>query len=263
MKRYTIDFLFCEGNFSMVVNTNHIFEVTSEEAKKKLSSSLEGKISRFLNPYYDKEENKIVIEIIDNGFFDEAWVSNFSYYDETKGEYLNIDGLYPVQNPKCETSVSEEEFKTLIKNEYKEYLESKECLTFESVSYGVNSVSLTTKEMLLNTEIGDRWVNMNGVAIEHREEGIQWETTNRPFPRKITKEIASSEITTMEWVFQPGKYKECLFYFQYSSDVIEDWTESDCKKEIHRNWESFNVDMSLEEFEAQLHDKNSYKSIIA
>lgn len=35
-----------------------------------------------------------------------------------------------------------------------------------------------TQQMLAITEIGDKWINENGVIIEHKSEGIKWELTD-------------------------------------------------------------------------------------
>lgn len=43
MEKYTIDFEFCNGNLSFVVNTNHIFMVENNDKKKSGKLFMKGK----------------------------------------------------------------------------------------------------------------------------------------------------------------------------------------------------------------------------
>ncbi|PEB42226.1 hypothetical protein [Bacillus pseudomycoides] len=169
--------------------------------------------------------------------------------------------LSPRENHKHETLVgapiyTDEDYKDILFNELLEALSNeaverdKERVSFECLAFGVNPSLISVKEMLATTEIGDRWVNENGVAIEHTNEGIKWENTNRPFPSEVTKEILSSELLSMKWIWQIGPNKDTLVYFCYAWDEIKSWTEDECKKEIikHKYWEQLDMN-SWEEFE--------------
>lgn len=142
-------------------------------------------------------------------------------------------------------------FSVLLEGIKKEAIErNKEIVYFECYAFGVNPSLVSTKEMLDTTEIGDRWVNENGVAIEHTSEGIKWEDTQRSFPSEVSKDTLGSELLSMKWIWQIGPNKDTLVYFRYQWDDIKNWTEDECKQEIikHKYWEQCDMD-SWEAFE--------------
>ncbi|HFK1765672.1 TPA: hypothetical protein ACGXQA_004243 [Bacillus mobilis] len=241
MEKYTVDFEFCNGNLSFVVNTNHIFMVENNDKKKEWETFYEGEISRCLSLYYHKETEEILIDIIKNDYFDEAWITEFQYYDERKGGYLNFGGLHPVQNPKCETKVSKEQFIKILKEEYKEYLELHDILTFESIAYGVNPALINTKEMVSKSVIGDRWVNEEGIAVEHTVEGLKWEKTNHLFTNEITKELNGNEAEVMKWIPKMSECRKGLHVMGFPKEKINYWTEKQCEEEFNIAMENSDV----------------------
>ncbi|PGK15224.1 hypothetical protein CN895_07695 [Bacillus cereus] len=170
----------------------------------------------------------------------------------------------PRKNYKHETLMgapiyTEEDYKdipfgVLLEGLSKEAMErNKEIISFECIAYGVDPSLVSTKEMLDTTEIGDRWVNENGVAIEHTSEDIKWEDTKHPFPSEVSKDILSSELVSMKWIWQIGPNKDVLVYFRHEWDEIKNWTEEECKNEIIKckYWEQSDMN-SWEEFEQSL-----------
>lgn len=240
MKKIMV-FDYLEGDFSVTVCTNHSFISEIKNGKDDVESKFEQELSPFINVYYCKESEAITVEVTKNKFFNKAWVSDFRYYFGSK------DVL--VRDESDETSITEQRFIELIKKDYEEYLRCNEMINFDYGAYGTEQITVGTKEMLAVTEIGDRWVNENDITIEHTQEGIKWEATNRSFPIEMTKGILSSEILSMKWTWKLGRNKECLVYFQYPWDEIKNWTEVDCEKEIqrHKYWEQLNMN-SWEEF---------------
>lgn len=238
-KSLVFDYL--EGNFSITVCTNHSFISGVKNGKDDTVSKFEQELSPFINVYYCKESEAIAVDVTKNNFFDKAWVSDFRYYFDSKDVF--------VRNASDETSISKQKFIELIKKEYKGYLEINEVINFDYGAYGVEQIPIGTQEMLAVTEIGDRWVNENGIAIEHTQEGIKWEATNLMFLNEINEEMMRSEVLSRKWTYKLGPNKECLVYFQYSWDEIKNWTEDECKIEIkkHKYWEQCDMN-SWEEF---------------
>ncbi|MEH7217286.1 MULTISPECIES: hypothetical protein [Bacillus cereus group] len=118
MKEYKIDFACCDGGFEIIVSTNHTFKAKTEEEAHKIASDLEWRIFYFLNPYYDQSKKDFVIAINCNEYVDTAFISKFI-----------IDGERVV-NKNC--------FIEELVDEYEEYFDKYNVLTFESIAYGVN-----------------------------------------------------------------------------------------------------------------------------
>lgn len=173
MKEYKIDFAYCDGGFEIIVSTNHTFKAKTEEEANKIASDLEKKILEHLNPYYDKNKKDIVIDITCNEYFDTAFISNFI-----------IDS---------ERTVNKNCYIEELEDEYEEYLGKYNVIFFESIAYGVNYAPISTEEMLVITEIDDRWINENKNVIEHRKDGIKWKDTDKSFSIDI-------EVLNMKWV---------------------------------------------------------------
>ncbi|MBG9730795.1 hypothetical protein ABD87_14970 [Lysinibacillus sphaericus] len=144
MTNYTTTLLMNDGNFSFDLYTNLFFKANNEEEAMKIASNLESNFDKYLQVFFNKNEKKIMVEIIKNDYFDKVYLDNFIYYDETKGDYLKevIDGftLYPVCNPECDVEVNNDEFIELLLRDYSVYLENRKTLTFDSIAYGVKNV---------------------------------------------------------------------------------------------------------------------------
>lgn len=142
MPRYTINFTFCDGNFEITVNTNHYIEAETKEKADNIAKQLVDILGTFIKLYYDSNKRDIIAEVTNNDFFDKTYISKFTFYDETKGEYLKKEfedgtSLYPVANEECFTNVNKEHFIELIEEHYKKSLKDKQALTFEMISFRV------------------------------------------------------------------------------------------------------------------------------
>lgn len=149
MKDYTVTFDYQEGDFEITVETNFKFKNNSHEKALAVTKTRYQNIDKYIKPYFDKKKNKVVIDILENDYYDSAFVSNYKFYDSTKGDSLRLnfeDGtsFYPVANPNCYVELREDEFINLINEHYEEYLEGKEILSFGSISYSVKEAHVDT-----------------------------------------------------------------------------------------------------------------------
>lgn len=144
MTNYSVTITMCYENFTFDIYTNHIFKANNDEEAMKIANTLEGNLQKHIQVYFNKNENDIKVEIIKNDCFDKAYLENFTYYDETKGEYLRevVNGytLYPICNPKCFVKVNKAELIELLLREFSVSLEDRDILAFESIAYGVKSL---------------------------------------------------------------------------------------------------------------------------
>ncbi len=147
MRTYTTVFSYNEGNFEFLVITNHTFLAENHEKAIEKAAQLQD-IPKFFKPYYDKQKDDIVVDMIDNDYFSDVIVSDFQFYDETKGdyEYMKIgETLYPVGNPEYNIYLTKGQFLTLLKEHYNEYLQNKEVITFGSICYEVKEIQYIYK----------------------------------------------------------------------------------------------------------------------
>ncbi|MCU5081022.1 hypothetical protein OB985_26185 [Bacillus cereus] len=213
LKEYTIHFVACDGYFEIIVNTNHVFKAETDEEAKEVANKLEGQIWGFLNPYFDKDKNDIVIDIVHNEYFDKAFITKFIIDDVEK--------------------INKNQFIEELEDEYTEYFIENKILTFESIAYGISDAAISTRKMLEVSEIGDRWINENQEAIEHRTEGIKWADSEQNF-------LVDTEISNMIWTQKTGEFKQMLLNMNYPKHVIKNWTEKKCEIEVNE-WHVSNV----------------------
>ncbi len=141
MKAYTVVFGYHDSDFEVSIETNHFFEVESKELAMEIAENLQN-ISNYFKVFYDKSKRKMVVEVTENEYFDQAFISNFMFYDETKGDYLHLElengeTLYPVANPECLVELREDHFTELLEEKYQDYLQDHDVITFSSLAYGV------------------------------------------------------------------------------------------------------------------------------
>lgn len=240
MEKYTVEFLCCDAECTVDISTNHSFVAKDEEEKNNIAASLESKIDKFLRPYYDKKSERIVVEITENELFDKAWISKFCLEDEKNDD----------------VEMTEEEFVSYIQREYKTYLETYDILTFECVSYGVNPFPMNARELLLYTDIGDRWVNSEGVSIEHTKNGMRWEDSNELFSEEEAKDMRS-HVNTVTWTKQMSDCRHGLLNMGYKWEEVRYWTEAECEKLFHEEMENsivvenLNLEVNLEDIELE------------
>ncbi|MBG9730794.1 hypothetical protein ABD87_14965 [Lysinibacillus sphaericus] len=146
MTNYTTTFFMNDENFSFDIYTNHIFKAIDDEDALRIASTLESNFDKYIKVSFNKDEKDIIVEIIENGYFNKVYLGNFEYYDETKGEFQKLvkNGyeVYPVANPDCCVEVGKDEFIDLLLNHYSEYLIDRPFLTFEAISYNVKNVDV-------------------------------------------------------------------------------------------------------------------------
>jgi hypothetical protein len=131
MKTYTIVFDYQEGNFEISIETNYTFNSDSHKKAMEFAEKLQNLICFLFKPYYDKTKEDFVIDIPENEYYDDVFISNFKFYDEAKGDYIHLDlgngqTLYPDANPDCYVELRKDQFINLLKEHYKEYLQDKE-----------------------------------------------------------------------------------------------------------------------------------------
>ncbi|MYL43987.1 hypothetical protein [Virgibacillus salexigens] len=142
---YTIAFTEHVGNFDITVETNYNFNADNDENAIDIANHLQ-LISENYELYYDKTKDDIVMDITENGSFDKASITKYTFYDETKGEYKKMkfeDGttFYPVMNEECFVELNKLQFLNTLKEYYKEYLKNKDRLSFGSLNYGVRRIN--------------------------------------------------------------------------------------------------------------------------
>ena len=146
MINYTVTNFLCNGDFSIDIYTNHVFKANNNEDAMRIASEFVSNLERYIKVFFNKNEQDIKVEIIENEYFDKVYLENFIYYDENKGDYLKevINGhtVYPVCNPVCDIEVNKDEFIELLLRDYSKYFEDKTILKFESTAYGVNKVNI-------------------------------------------------------------------------------------------------------------------------
>ena len=138
---YAVSFLYQSDEFEISVGTNHVFEAPNREEAMKKAASLQ-QLSDYFSPYYTKAKGDIVFDVIENDYFDQVFVFEYTFYDQTKGDYLTVDVgdgkvLSSVMNPACYVKLDRSAFLQC----FKEYYLDKEVVTFGSLSYGVEETS--------------------------------------------------------------------------------------------------------------------------
>jgi hypothetical protein len=138
MKKYSIDYICCDADYDIWINTNYIIKAEDEIAAMEVASKMEDTINKYIKPFYDREKKDIIVEVIENSYFNKAFITNYTFYDRTKDTFAKnptkeqIDSLY-VQHTK-------EEFINILEKEYDRYFsKGHNKLTFESISYGVKA----------------------------------------------------------------------------------------------------------------------------
>ena len=142
---YAISFLYQSDDFEISVGTNHVFEAKNRQEAMEKAAILQ-QISDYYTPYYIRAAEDIVFDVIENEYFDQVFVFEYTFYDETKGDYLSMpleEGkvLYPVMNPACYVKLDRSSFLQRFKKHYR----NKEVVTFGSINYGVEETSADLK----------------------------------------------------------------------------------------------------------------------
>ena len=138
---YTVSFLYQSDDFEISVGTNHVFEAKNRDEAMEKAATFQH-LSDYFTPYYTREADDIVFDVIENEYFDQVFVFEYTFYDKDKGDYLSMaldDGkvLSPVMNPPCYVKLDRSAFL----QRYKEHYPNKEVVTFGSMSYGVEETS--------------------------------------------------------------------------------------------------------------------------
>ncbi|MFS0593234.1 hypothetical protein AB1L05_16755 [Cytobacillus horneckiae] len=145
MKNFTMVFGYYNDDFEITLETNYMYEATNEGEALSIASKLQGKECFSFQPFFAQKANKVMVRNSDNPYYDEVFVTEFKFYDETKGDYIQLDlgdgkFLYPCVNPICYVELDEIQFCEEITKYYKEKLLNNETLTFSSLSWGVKEV---------------------------------------------------------------------------------------------------------------------------
>lgn len=119
MSKYTINFIYNDGNLTFEVKTNYEFEAINKLESEEKSKEIESVLEKCLTVFYDKESKTIKSIIEKNSYFSEISLNNYMYY----GEIL-----------------SKEEFNKLIERDYGKHLKSHSILIFKAISYGIDIV---------------------------------------------------------------------------------------------------------------------------
>jgi len=138
MKKFSIDYICCDSDYDVWVNTNYIINAENETAAMKTAAKMEEIISKYIKPFYDREKKDIIVEVLENPYFDKAFITNYTFYNRSKDTFSKnptkeqIESLY-VQHTK-------EEFINVLEKQYANYFsKGYQKLTFESISYGVEN----------------------------------------------------------------------------------------------------------------------------
>lgn len=144
MSNYSVTIAMCYEKFIFDIYTNHIFKANNDEEAMIIANTLEDNFQKYIQVYFNKNEKDIKVEIIKNDCFDKVYLEKFTYYDETKGEYLRevVNGytLYPICNPKCFVKVNKDELIELLLRDCSVNLIDRDILAFDSIAYGVKNV---------------------------------------------------------------------------------------------------------------------------
>lgn len=121
---YYIYFNLHDGDYSFSAVPNFILAApdhkTALNQASELMGALEYVFDKFVKVEFNVQRDDLIVEVIANEYFDKVTIHEYMIYDGgedavvTKGQFLDQ-----------------------LKDEYKEYLDKKKRLTFESNAYGV------------------------------------------------------------------------------------------------------------------------------
>ncbi|WP_448897561.1 hypothetical protein [Cytobacillus pseudoceanisediminis] len=143
-----MEFVYQTSHFDIQIETNHTFEAENQDHALEIAEKHEH-ISDYFELYYDHLIKDFVISITRNGYFDDVFISNYRFYDESKGDYLHLDigngqTIYPVLNPDCFEELNKDLFIQQLQSHFEGYLQEKDIITFDSISYGVKEANVDT-----------------------------------------------------------------------------------------------------------------------
>lgn len=116
--RYNVNYIFCDGKYNIWVDTNYVIKAENEVIAMKEALTIEGKISQYVKVYYCTGKKDIVVSVIDNPYFNEAFITKYTICDKTKDK---------------------KDFVNSLEDDYDGYFSIyKSNLIFEPISFGVN-----------------------------------------------------------------------------------------------------------------------------
>ncbi|MDQ0270968.1 hypothetical protein [Cytobacillus purgationiresistens] len=147
MKTFTMVLDYYHDDFEISIEMNHTYTADDVDSAIDVARELEKMNCFSFKPYYDKAQGLIVLNKINNECFDDVFVSNYIFYDQSRGDYLHHDlengtTLYPVVNPVCFVEMNMVQFINSFERKNKDILLSKDKIYFDSSSFGVREVNI-------------------------------------------------------------------------------------------------------------------------
>lgn len=116
---YNINYIFCDGNYNLCINTNYIIKAENEDIAMKEASKIEEEISKYIMVYYYTGKRDIVVSVLENPYFNKAFIEKYICFNQTK---------------------TKKDFITSLEYDYDGYFSANHSkLIFEPISYGVSN----------------------------------------------------------------------------------------------------------------------------
>lgn len=93
MKEYSISYTFCDGNYNIEINTNYIIKAENKEIAMKKALEIKEEISKYINVFYYTGNRDIIINVIQNPYFNKAIATKYIFYNKAKTKKEFIDKL--------------------------------------------------------------------------------------------------------------------------------------------------------------------------
>lgn len=119
INNYSINTIFCHGEYKLCINTNYIIKAKNESIANKEALEIENEISKYIKVFYSIGKRDIFVNVIENPYFNRASIIKYTFCDKTKTKKEFIDSL---------------------EDNYDGYFSIyKSNLIFESISYGISN----------------------------------------------------------------------------------------------------------------------------
>lgn len=118
MGKYSINYIFRHENYDIWINTNYVIKAENESIAMKETLEIEGEISKYIKVYYYTGKRDIIVSVIDNPYFNRAFITKYIYRNKTKTKKEFINSL-------------EDDYDGYFSHNHSEVI-------FESISYGVS-----------------------------------------------------------------------------------------------------------------------------
>jgi hypothetical protein len=138
MGKYSIDYIFCDGDYEVWINTNYVINAESTNSALVAAKDIEGIICSNIKSYFDNDKKDIFVKVKDNCYFDKAFITDYLFYDRTK-DTNSKNSLSDEEIKNMYTNYSKEGFIKVLQERYKNYFKEHSILTFESIAYGVEN----------------------------------------------------------------------------------------------------------------------------